>query len=367
MDRKDAIAWVLCVCASLRLSQAKTLSQLVAGVLRCSRISLAQIGRQMLGATSAKHKIKRVWRFIANPRVEISDAMRGVVPALLKRHKHKPLLVAFDWTEIRGFCTLMAAAVIRGRSVPLLWASYAKWELHKSQNNLEEGLLHLLRSMLRPSLQVILLADRAFGRTELARLCQVLGFHYVIRIRPDVYIRHPEYTGKLLDLPVRRGVCRMLQDVQYRKEDPVSQHVVVCWPHGLPKDRDECWFLMTDLTRSPGSLTKLYGKRMTVEELFRDDKNKRNGWSLRDTQITRADRIDRLLLILALAYMLLVGIGLVARQRYREGAWSSTNKGRQCSDFMVGLIMLERMNIPPGQALAALVQALLKAPAGKWG
>jgi hypothetical protein len=368
MDRKDAIAWVLTVCASLRLSQAKTLSQLVVGAMRCSRISLAQIGRQLLGETSAKHKIKRTWRFIANPRIEVSDAMRGVVARLVKRHRKKPLLVAFDWTDIRGFCTLMAAAVIKGRAVPLLWATYPKWELHKSQNNLEEGLLYLLRSMVPESVKVILLADRGFGRTELARLCQdYLHFHYVIRIRPDVYIRHPEHEGKLLDLPVRRGVCRFLGNVNYRKEDPVRQHVVVRWKHGLAKDRDECWFLMTDLERCPRSLSDLYGKRMTVEELFRDDKNKRNGWSLRDTLVTRADRIDRLLLILALAYLLLVGIGLVARQSYREGTWSSSNKPRQCSDFLVGLIMLERLNISPTQALAAVTSALTKAAGGKWG
>jgi hypothetical protein len=32
---------------------------------------------------------------------------------------------------------------------------------------------------------------------------------------------------------------------------------------------------------------------MTVEQLFRDDKSKRNGWSLRETKITCPDRLDR--------------------------------------------------------------------------
>ncbi len=36
-------------------------------------------------------------------------------------------------------------AAIEGRGVPLVWASYPEWELHKSQNNLEEGLLRLFR------------------------------------------------------------------------------------------------------------------------------------------------------------------------------------------------------------------------------
>ena len=94
-----------------------------------------------------------------------------------------------------------------------------------------------------------------------------------------------------------------LKSVDYRsKNNPVTQHIAVRWVHGLPQKRDECWFLMSSLPAGAKNLTHLYGQRMTIEELFRDHKNKRNGWSLRDTQITKPDRIDRLLLILALAY-----------------------------------------------------------------
>lgn len=119
MDRKDAIAWVLSVCAtSLRLSQARTLSELVAGALKVSRVSLAQIGRHLLGSSTAKHRIKRTWRFVANERVEPSEAMRAVVARLVKRHRNKPLLVALHWTGLRGFRTLMAAVVMKGRGVP---------------------------------------------------------------------------------------------------------------------------------------------------------------------------------------------------------------------------------------------------------
>jgi hypothetical protein len=54
MDRTDTISWAVSVCAVyLRLSQAKTLGALVAGAMRCQRVSLANIGRQML--SSAKH------------------------------------------------------------------------------------------------------------------------------------------------------------------------------------------------------------------------------------------------------------------------------------------------------------------------
>lgn len=60
-------------------------------------------------------------------------------------------------------------------------------------------------------------------------------------------------------------------------------------------DQDESWSLMTDLDDSVEKLTDQYGRRMTIEELFREEKNPRHGWALRNTLITRRERLDRLL------------------------------------------------------------------------
>jgi len=375
VERMDAVVWVLSVCTELRLSQAKTLAELTSAALHAGRVSLAALGRLAAGPAAVKHRIKRVWRFCANDRVVVSDAMAGLVRRLARRYaklqrrgrRRRPkLLIAFDWTEVRDFHTLMAAAVQPGRAVPLLWASYPEWVLHKSQNNLEEGLLRLLRDLVPGAVRVVLLADRGFGRTELARTCQRLGFHYVIRITPDVWVEGAGYRGNLKDYPVRQGTQRLLAGVRYRKEDPVEQHVAIHWKPGLPAKRDEPWFLMTDLRRKVEALTTLYGKRMTVEELFRDGKSKRNGFALRHTKLTRAERFDRLLLILALAYWLLVGVGLVARQRFRPSAWCSSNRDQECSAFTIGRAMLSAMPLTAAAAFAAVTEAVAEA-GRKWG
>ena len=370
----QAVAWVLSLCTDLRLSQAKTLADLVAAAMQVGRVSLAAIGRKLTGPVAAKHRIKRTWRFCANDRVVVSDAMRGLVRRLCKRRrakpgrrrKIKPLVVAFYWTDLRHFHTLMAAAVLKGRAVPLLWATYTKWKLARSQNNLEEGLLRLLRTLIPDDVPVILLADRGFGRTELARVCRQLRFHYLVRIKPDVWVEGAAYRGNLQDYPVHKGMAVLLRDLRYRQEDPVVQHVVVRWKPGLPQRRDEPWYLMTDLRRGAVALTELYAKRMTVEELFRDDKSKRNGFSLRHTKLTKPGRIDRLLLILALAYWLLCGIGLLARQRYRPGRWCSSNDPKQCSVFTIGRVMRTEMQVAAAAAFAAVAAAVEEA-SPKWG
>jgi hypothetical protein len=366
MHRMEAIAWVVSVCSSyLRLSQAKTLAALVASAMRCQRISMANIGRQMQGA--AKHQIKRCWRFCDNDRVEPADAMRPILARLLKKRKKK-LLIALDWVDVRGFQTLMASAVLKGRSTPIAWASTTNhvYDGHKSRNAFEESLLLVLRDMIPPNLKVIILADRGFGRTALASFCQKYSFGYVIRIQPKVTVRLKGFHGKLLDYPVRKGIARVLKRVNYRSDQAVTQSVVVHWPRNLPTKRDQCWFLMTDQPGTARQLCQLYGRRMTIEQLFRDDKSKRNGWSLRDTQIQTPQRFDRMLLILAIAYLLLCGIGLIAKARLKPSQWCSTNRDIECSIYTIGLIMLAKIRTTPPQALAAVLE-LSEAVAENWG
>lgn len=385
MDRTDAILWIVSVCAcSLRLSQAKTLAVLVASAMQVQRVSLANIGRGVLGTSTPKHQIKRCWRFCDNDRVEPGDAMRGVLAKTLKvlkrrakaGKKPKPLLIALDWVDIRGFQTLMASLVLKGRAVPLCWASCEKhaYDGHKSRNAFEESLLLVLRSMIPEAsgLKVILLADRGFGRTELARFCQRYGLDYVIRIQPQVQVRCASYTGKLLDYPVHKGICKLLRQVDYRYKksgggrEGVRQNIVARWVRGLPAKRDECWFLMTSLVAGPAQISHLYGQRMTCEQLFRDHKSKRNGWSLRDTQVQTAQRLDRLLLILAIAYLLLCGIGLIAQKTYGPGRWCSNSKSGTCSVFVVGQFMLREVEASAAKAFAAFLQATQEV-VPKWG
>ncbi len=365
MRRQEAAAWVVIVCAvSLRLSQAKTLGALVAAAMSVQRISLANIGRQMLG--SVKHQIKRCWRFIANERVETADAMRGIIARLVKKRK-KALIVALDWVDIRGFQTLMASAVLKGRSIPLCWASTSTpvWEGHRSRNAFEESLLLVLRTMIPASIKVILLADRGFGRCALAAFCRQHHFSYLIRIQPKVCVKFQGFSGKLLDYPVCKGIAKVLKAVAYRSDEAVTQNIVIRWRKNLPPKRDECWFLMTDLSGTAVELCALYGRRMTIEQLFRDHKSKRNGWSLRNTQISTPERLDRLLLILAIAYLLLCGIGRIAQATCRPSAWSSASKD-QSSLFQIGLIMHHKINASPQTAFRALL-ALSETVAQKWG
>lgn len=89
MERMEAIQWMLSVKIRLRLSQSKKLGELAAA-LRAERVCPAIIGLALALTTTAKHAIKRVWRFFpSNPRIEVADAMRGVIERLFRDAKSR--------------------------------------------------------------------------------------------------------------------------------------------------------------------------------------------------------------------------------------------------------------------------------------
>jgi hypothetical protein len=72
---------------------------------------------------------------------------------------------------------------------------------------------------------------------------------------------------------------------------------------------------------------------------------------VRNTRIQHADRFDRFLLVLALAYLLLAGLGLQAKLDFDPSAWCTNRRARECSVFTVGKAMLDRTNYLPDELL----------------
>jgi len=56
----------------------------------------------------------------------------------------------------------------------------------------------LLRTPIPEGMSVILLADRGFDRTELAKKCQQLRWRYLIRSKPEVWVEGAASACSLL-------------------------------------------------------------------------------------------------------------------------------------------------------------------------
>lgn len=363
MFRKSIIAWLVAACTSLRLSQRKTLGELVFGAMRCRRVSEADIGRSLETKALAKHCIKRVYRFLNNHRVEAADGCRALA-RLAARASGRRLFVAVDWVDIRQYKVLRAAVPLGGRSVPILFAAYRKWELYRSQNAFEEGFFRLLVAILPHDVQPVVLADAGFARAELARTLGQLGLAYVIRVGLMVGFSSERYSGLLYDLPVRWGTHKDLGFGLYRKTRPVPQRVIAYWkrPHKEP------WFLATNLDWGWRKVVGAFGLRMKIEELFRDEKNLRYGWGLRQLSLSQPERLERMLLVLAFAYLLLLLMGTKCERELPQSHWSAAvSKRRQASAFFIGRYMQERHRFSLRQLLCLLATTLSAIAEQNWG
>ncbi len=66
------------------------------------------------------------------------------------------------------------------------------------------------------------------------------------------------------------------------------------------------------------------------------------------------------------AYLLLCGIGLIAKTQFKPSAWCSTNRDHECSIYTIGMIMLEKIDASPPQAFAAVLE-LSESVSPNWG
>ncbi len=187
----------------------------------------------------------------------------------------------------------------------------------------------------------MIVADRGFARAELFRTLGQLGLSWVVGLPLKVCFRSEDYSGRLDDLPIRPSTHRDLGFGAYRKSRPVRMRVVFWWkPH-----QKEPWFLGTDIEDGWRKIFSIYGLRMQIEEMFRDQKGLRHGWGLRAVSLSDPRRLERLLLVLALAYLLLVLIGLECRSSLSERHWAagvSTGSRPQASVFFIGRFMQDR-------------------------
>jgi len=331
--------------------------------MRCRRVSLADIGRSLGTKALAKHSIKRVYRFLKNRRVEVAEGARALIH-LAARAAGGQLVVAVDWTDIRHYKVLCAAVPLRGRSLPVLFAAYEKWKLFKSQNALEEGFFRLFVALLPKGTHVVIVADRGFARTDLARTLQEIGLSYVIRVNGKVTFVSDRHRGRLDHLRLRPGHRRDLGFGHYRRSKPLWQRVLVYWGKG----KKEPWFLATDLKWGWRHLVGAFRQRMAIEELFRDEKNLRYGWGLRQTSLSEAARLERMLLVLAFAYLLLVLMGLVAGARFSQAHWSATTSPKKpTSAFVIGRYMQDHTRFRFPELLHTLAHLLTQTAKENWG
>jgi hypothetical protein len=293
----------------IRRSQRKALACLVLGLLAGTGASLAAIARGTGSTTSFGVRLKRVWRFVTNPRVDPAQFQAMLLQWLINRLRpDQPLLLLVDWTPLGCDQALIASIPIEGRAVPLFWQFVRTDPDGRFNQSLEEwSFFERLAALIPKRVRVVIVADRGFGNAKLMDLLgRELHFGYVLRVKDDSWVSTGEWQGMLRDLRLVRDRIQEWQRVSYRKEKSIQTRLVSRWTtvRGVPAH----WHLVTNLPDPADQIVAWYEKRMWAEEMHRDQKT--GFFRLHKTTLQDEDRRSRLFLAIALATLLLTFAGL---------------------------------------------------------
>src|SRR5690606_17671735 len=213
--------------------------------------------------------------------------------------------------------------------------------LKRRRNEHEDAVLERLREVIPANVTVTVLADRGFGDRKLYEWLLGVGWHFAIRFRDCIEVRHKDESKPAVEWLSQTGRARKLERVEVTKERTAIPAVVVAHAPRMA----EPWCIATSRSDlNAGAVTKLYGRRFTIEESFRDVKDIRFGFGLSATRIRDCGRRDRLLFIAAIAEALLKLLGAAGEAAGLDRLLkTNTSKKRQLSLLRQGLIWYQHL------------------------
>ena len=367
---------VATVLPELPRPEQKAMAGLICGVVGEERAQLSRASAGIPGAAQDRSKLRRVQRLLANPRCDVARAQRRLLRRVLAA-RHGRLDVLLDATTTSasaqqgGTVTLCLALAWHGRAIPLLWRTWVAdapgQDWRGALRDLTQTFQTTLAAVTPPdgvgACEVVLLADRGLSGSTLTRLAQERGWHYLLRVTRHTRIRRADgpadgpadgsadglvqEIGDLVPTPGTRVCLSQVQVYAPRRkaragaggwvaqwDDALTAQVVAVWR----ASDQEAWLLVTDLPAATVRCAE-YRRRTWEEELFRDLKGL--GWHWEQSRLRRPERVERLLLVLALATLWMLGLG---QRVLRRGARPLLEaRARRCySVFQLGLRWLRR-------------------------
>jgi hypothetical protein len=331
----------------------------VVGVLHAATLGIHTIGRAMAAAAAlnSKHATKQLDRLLSNGKVHIWRLFRPWVQFVVG--PRKDIVVALDWTEFDADdqATICLYLVTRhGRATPLIWQTVYKSTLEGKRNGYEDEALECLKEALPEGVRVTILADRGFGDQKRYEHLRSLNFDFVVRFRQDILVADQFGDQRpAIDWLYKTGRARLLKDMAVTGDFYILPAVVVVHD----KRMKDPWCLASSRAElSAAETVKLYGKRFTIEETFRDTKDIHFGMGLKATHIGDSSRRDRLLLLGAIAHTLLTLLGAAGERAGLDRLLKvNTSKQRQLSLYNQGRFWYDALPNMPDDRLSKLMTA----------
>ena len=261
------------------------------------------------------HRVKRLWRFLSNPRLDTEEMMRRLTVLSYSVCQSPGMLlpVLVDLTYFHPFAVLSASVPRGGRALPISWHAFRRdlaGVSELSQNLLIQRLIRQMLARIVRDIQTVIIADREFACGAFFRFLKSQGSSFAIRVDAETHVLHARHSGALGDIGIRPGGRRIwLEEALYSKEARERVNILVVWEIS----QREPWFIASDLG-DPRLVECMYRKRMKIEHGYRDWKHHLR---LKGTpRVKSADHLSGLLLGVVVLYWYLCLLGMRASRSH---------------------------------------------------
>ena len=315
---------------------------IIVGIILSESIALSKIATAIPKEVAAESRVMTIRRWLKNSKIDVWTFYEPILKAALQGWKAVNAEVILDGVSVFGDRMQIFRLSLRhgNRAIPLGWTVIAGKGL--TQVEKLESMLSRVAKFLKPRVKrVIFSADRGFRDCDWAEQCLKLGWHYDIRVACNTYVTLLNGTNCRIDeLKFKAGSCRYFQQVQLTQDKKLLTHLSLTWSKGDAKNKPELVAVISDRKACRSRLIE-YGERMDIEQSFRDDKSA--GFEMAHTRIQHVDRLERLLLALAIATLWCHELGefvLDSDDSLRRQI--DPGHTRQLSLFQLGLRWLKR-------------------------
>ena len=277
---------------------------MVRGLIASQHVSLGKIADNQQGKIHSLSQVKKNERWLDNGLI---DAETFFTPLIIKiLHgiilQEKQLVFVIDGSIVgRGCQTLMLSVLWKKKAIPVVWKTVQAPKGHFPESD-HLQLSKLLEDILKtlPNVRCVMLGDGEYDGSKWIQQLQNMNFEYVLRTAKDTLLTNQEqeiFQPKKLEV----GKESFLYIPDCKLSSQVKTHFVL-WHERTFKD-PVC--LLTNQEIGQMAIG-YYRKRFKIETLFKDFKSE--GFNLHKSKMTDPERLNRLIIVCALAYLWLIGM-----------------------------------------------------------
>jgi hypothetical protein len=319
-------------------SRMTNLSLMVSAIVKAKDLTQHALAAEMpLGAQDTS-LAQRQRRWLMNEQVDERACYAPIIqPFLQAKGRISTLPLILDTTPVGANCrTLTLAVGYQRRALPITWRT-EKGKRGHTDGNLQIGLLQEVVPQLPKEADVIVLGDGEFGHVQLITWLEAQHWDYCLRIASDTYIDYAGEWQRLDGFEVQPGEFLWLEDAYLTKASPFGPvHILLTW--------DETNHRLLALVTNLPLLEEArywYRKRFWIEPVFGDIKG--HGFDLQTSRLRHPQRVSRLMLAIALAYLWLLFLGVAAIITGLAKLVDRTDR-RDRSLFTIGRQILNRLS-----------------------